>query len=102
MVEEKDNFLVKVDLPGLSKDDVSLTIQDNFLTIKGERKHEVEKKDTNFFHRERVHGTFARTIELPTRVDAGKVAATFRDGVLHVTLPKSEEAKPKEIQVSVN
>ena len=102
VVEEQENFLVKVDLPGLSKDDVSVTIQDNFLTIKGERKHEVEKKEANFHHRECVHGTFARTIELPTRVDAGKVEATFRDGVLHVTLPKSEEAKPKEIKVSVN
>jgi HSP20 family protein len=102
VVEEQDNFLVKIDLPGLGKDDVSVTIQDNFLTIKGERKHDVEKKETNFYHRERVHGTFARTIELPTRVDAGKVEATFRDGVLHVTLPKSEEAKPKEIKVSVN
>ena len=102
VVEEKDNFPVKIDLPGLSKDDVSVTIQDNFLTVKGERKHEVEKKETNFYHRERVHGTFARTIELPTRVDAGKVAANFRNGVLHVTLPKSEEAKPKDIHVSVN
>jgi HSP20 family protein len=101
VVEAKDDFLVKVDLPGLSKEDVSVTIQDNFLTIRGERKHEVEKKDTNFYHRERVHGTFSRTIELPTRVDAGKVAANFRDGVLHVTLPKSEEAKPKEIKVNV-
>lgn len=102
VVEEKDAFLVKIDLPGLSKDDVSVTIQDNFLTVKGERKHDVEKKEANFYHRERVHGTFARTLELPTRVDAGKVAANFRDGVLHVTLPKSEEAKPKEIKVSVN
>jgi len=102
VVEEKDNFLVKMDLPGLSKEDVSVTIQDNFLTIKGERKHEVEKKEANFHHRERVYGSFTRTIELPTRVDAGKVDATFRDGVLHVTLPKSEEAKPKEIKVSVN
>ena len=67
MVEEKESFLVKVDLPGLNKDDVSVTIHDNFLTIKGERKHEVEKKETNFYHRERVYGTFARTIELPTR-----------------------------------
>jgi len=102
VVEEKDNFLVKIDLPGLRKDDVSVTIQDNFLTIKGERKYDAEKKETNFYHRERVHGTFARTIELPTTVDAGKVLATFRDGVLHVTLPKTEAAKPKEIQVSVN
>jgi HSP20 family protein len=102
VVEEKDNFLVKVDLPGLSKDDASVTIQENFLTIKGERKHDVEKKDTNFYHRERVHGTFTRTIELPTRVDAGKVLASCRDGVLHVTLPKTEEAKPKEVKVSVS
>lgn len=101
VVEEKDSFLVKMDLPGLTKDDVNVTIQDNFLTVKGERKHEVEKKDTNFYHRERVYGAFARTVELPTRVDATKVQANFRDGVLHVTLPKSEEAKPKEIKVSV-
>jgi HSP20 family protein len=102
VVEEKDNFLVKADLPGLTKEDVSVSIQDTYLTIKGERKHEVEKKDTNYYHRERIHGTFMRTIELPTRVDAGKVLATFKDGVLHVTLPKSEEAKPKEIKVNVN
>jgi HSP20 family protein len=93
---------VKIDLPGLTKDDVSVTIQNNFLTIKGERKHEVEKKEANFHHRERVYGSFARTIELPTRVESGKVEATFRDGVLQITLPKSEEAKPKEIKVSVN
>lgn len=102
IVEEKDNFLVKIDLPGLSKDDVNVTVQDNFLTVKGERKHDVEKKDENFYHRERVHGTFSRTIELPTRIDAGKVLATFKDGVLHVTLPKTEEAKPKQIEVKVS
>ena len=102
VVEEKDEFLVKVDLPGLSKDDVSVAIQDNFLTIRGERKHEVEKKESNYYHRERVHGQFTRSIELPTRVDAGKVQANFKDGVLYVTLPKSEEAKPKEIKVNVN
>ena len=102
VVEEKDTFLVKADLPGLSKDDVSVSIQDNFLTIKGERKYDAEKKDTSFYHRERIYGSFMRTIELPARVDAGKINATFKDGVLHVTLPKSEEAKPKEIKVNVN
>jgi len=102
VVEEKDNFLVKADLPGLSKDDVSVAVQDNFLTIKGERKYDWEKKESNFYHQERVYGQFIRTVELPTRVDAGKVLATFKDGVLHVTLPKSEEAKPKEIKVNVN
>jgi HSP20 family protein len=102
VLEEKDNYLVKVDLPGLSKDDVSVSIQDNFLTIKGERKYEAEKKETNYFHRERIYGSFMRTIELPTHVEAGKVQASFRDGVLQVTLPKSEEAKPKEIKVNVS
>ena len=102
VVEEPESFLVKADLPGVSKDDVSVAIQDSFLTIKGERKHEMEKKDGNFYHQERVHGQFVRTVELPTRVDASKVLATFKDGVLQVTLPKSEEAKPKEIKVNVN
>lgn len=102
VVEEKDNYLVNVDLPGLTKADVSVTVQDNFLTVKGERKHVVEKKEANYYHHERVHGQFIRTIELPTRLNAGQVVATFRDGVLHITLPKAEEAKPKEINVSVN
>jgi HSP20 family protein len=102
VVEEKDNFTVKADLPGMTKDEVNVSIQDKFLTIRGERKHEVEKKEANYYHRERVAGQFARTIELPTSVDAGKVQATFHDGVLHVTLPKSESAKPKEIKVNVS
>ena len=102
IVEDKDNLLVTVDLPGLTKDDVHVSIQDNTLTIRGERKSESEKKESNFYHRERVYGSFSRTIELPTTVDSTKVAANFRDGVLHVTLPKAEEAKPKEIKVSVN
>ena len=102
IVEDKDNLLVTVDLPGLTKDDVHVSIQDNTLTIRGERKSESEKKESNFYHRERVYGSFSRTIELPTTVDSSKVAANFRDGVLHVTLPKAEDAKPKEIKVSVN
>ena len=102
IVEEKDNFLVRVDLPGLSKDDVSVTLQDNFLTIKGERKAEAESKDANYYRRERVYGSFSRTFELPGTVDPKKIDAHFRDGVLHVTLPKTEEAKPKQIEVKVN
>ena len=102
VVEEKDSFLVKADLPGLSKEYVSVSIQDNYLTLKGEPKHEVEQKESNFYHQERVYGQFVRTVELPARVEVSKVTANFKDGVLHVTLPKSEEAKPKEIKVSVN
>ena len=102
IVEEKDNYVVRVDLPGLSKDDVSVTLQDNFLTIKGERKAEAESKDANYYRRERVYGSFSRTFELPGTVDPKKIDAHFRDGVLHVTLPKTAEPKPKQIEVKVN
>ena len=102
VVEEKDNYLVRADLPGLSKEDVSVTLQDNYLTIKGEKKHETETKEANYYRKERVHGSFTRTIELPMSVDAKKIDAHFKDGVLQVRLPKSEEAKPKQIEVKVN
>ena len=99
---DKDSVHVQVDLPGLTKDDVNVTLQDNYLTIRGEKKHEAEKKEANYFFRERVQGTFSRTLELPVAVDASKIDARFKDGVLHVTLPKTEEAKPKQIEVKVN
>jgi HSP20 family protein len=102
VVVEKDNVLVKADLPGLGKDDISVTLQDNHLTIKGEKKHEVEQKEANYFLSERVHGSFTRTIELPVAVDAARIEARFKDGVLHVTLPKTEQAKPKQIEVKVS
>lgn len=102
VVVEKDNVLVKADLPGLGKDDISVTLQDNYLTLKGEKKHEVEQKEANYFLSERVHGSFTRTIELPVAVDAAKIDARFKDGVLQVTLPKTEQAKPKQIEVKVS
>jgi HSP20 family protein len=102
LVEEKDHFVLKADLPGLAKDDVSVTMQDNYLTIKGEKKHETETKEASRYLSERVYGAFSRTIELPTSVDAKKIDASFKDGVLRVTLPKTEEAKPKQIEVKVN
>jgi HSP20 family protein len=98
---EKDAVVVRADLPGLSKDDVSVTLQDNYLTIRGEKKQETEQKETNYFVSERLYGSFARTIELPVAVDANKIEARFKDGVLHVTLPKTENAKPKRIEVKV-
>jgi len=102
VVEEKDNYLVNVELPGLTKDDVSVTLQDNYLTIKGEKKYEAEKKDAHYYRRERMYGAFSRTIELPSTVDAKKIEAQFKNGVLSVRLPKTEEAKPKQIEVKVN
>lgn len=102
VVVEKDNVIVKADLPGLTKDDVSVTLQDNYLTITGEKKHESEQKEANYFLSERVYGSFTRTVELPLPVDAKKIEARFKDGTLQVTLPKSEEAKPKQIEVKVS
>jgi HSP20 family protein len=99
---EKDNVVVKADLPGLSKDNVTVTLQDNYLTITGEKKHETEKKEADYFLSERVYGSFTRTIELPVAVDSQKIEARFKDGVLHVTLPKTEDAKPKQIEVKVS
>lgn len=100
--EEKDHFLVRAELPGLSKDDVGVALQDSYLTIKGEKKHEAESTEAHYHRVERMYGTFSRTFELPVAVDAKKIDAQFKDGVLSVRLPKSEEAKPKQIEVKVN
>lgn len=102
VLEEKDKLIVKAELPGISKDDVNVTFHDGYLTVRGEKKHETESQDANYYHSERVYGTFARTIQLPTAVDVKKVEARFKDGVLFVTLPKTEEAKPKQIDIKVN
>jgi HSP20 family protein len=101
IVEEKDHLVIRMDLPGLRKDDVGVTLQEGVLTVKGERKAEATSKEATWYLRERDTGSFTRTIDLPVAVDAGKIDAHFRDGVLHITLPKTEEAKPKQIEVKV-
>jgi HSP20 family protein len=106
VVEEKDHLFVQVDLPGLRKEDVSVTLQEGVLTIKGERRaeaagKEAAGKEAAWYLRERAAGSFTRTMELPVAVDAGKIEAHFRDGVLSVKLPKAEAAKPKQIEVKV-
>ena len=101
LIEEGDTLWVSVDLPGVRKEDVNVSLQDQFLTIKGTRQPDATKKEATFYHRERVAGPFMRTVELPFAVNAAKIDAHFRDGVLHVTLPKAEEAKPKQIEVKI-
>ncbi len=99
-VEETDDaYLVRVDLPGLKKKDVHVTLQDNVLTISGERKRESSKKEDGYRMQERFHGKFERAFTLPGDVDASAINAEFKDGVLTVTLKKSEERKAKEIQI---
>lgn len=100
--DDKDNFVVTVELPGLKKEEINLSVHDGVLTISGERKHERDEKDGGAFRSERYFGKFQRSVTLPAAVDANKVAANYKDGVLTVELPKAEEAKPKQITVSVS
>ncbi len=99
--EDKDNLLVKAELPGLKKEDIEISLHDGYLTLSGERKEESRKKDGDVYRSERWSGRFSRSISLPFQVQTDKITANYTDGVLAVTLPKAEEAKPKQIQISV-
>ncbi|MER3524963.1 MAG: molecular chaperone [Ignavibacteria bacterium] len=101
LIEKDDEFVAKVELPGVRKDDVKITLHDNVLTIRGEKKEEKETKDSNYHRLERTYGSFQRSFTLPTAVRQDKVEAEFRDGVLSITLPKAEEAKRKQIEVKL-
>jgi HSP20 family protein len=95
------DVVIKAELPEMKREDIDLTFEDNVLTIRGERKFERETKRDNFQRRERQYGTFSRSFTLPATVDASKISATYKDGVLTVRLPQREEAKPKQIEVTV-
>lgn len=97
--ESEDAFTVEVDIPGMKKEDIHIEVMDNVLTVRGERKSETEKKDKNYHRVERSYGSFARSVELPGRFNTEKVGAKFEDGVLKVTLPKTEDTKPRRISV---
>lgn len=99
--EDKENIVIKVDLPGVKQNDIDISIHGNILTIKGERKREEESKDRNYHRIERFFGSFVRSLSLPQYVDTNKVKASYKDGVLEITIPKTEEAKPKQIKVEV-
>lgn len=100
--EVKDRFEITAELPGLKKNDVKIEIKDRVLTFTGEKKVESEDKDRNVYLFERAYGRFCRTFTLPDNVDAEKIEAEFNDGLLKIGIPKSEEEKPKEIEVKVN
>ncbi len=98
--ETGTEIVVKAELPGMSKDDIELDLQDNVLTLKGEKKQEKKEEKESFHRVERSYGSFSRSFTLPVGVDSEKVQATFKDGVLVITLPKVEEAKQKKIEIS--
>lgn len=101
LVENDNTYVAKVELPGVSKDDVKITLQDNTLTIRGEKKSEKETKEANYHHLERSYGAFQRSFALPGSVKSDKVEAEYKDGILTITLPKSEESRRKQIDVRV-
>ena len=99
--EEKDDIVVKAELPGIEKDNIQVNLTDHTLTIKGEKKKEEEVKEENYYRAERSYGSFLRTLDLPRDVRADQVKASFKNGILEVRMPKTEEAKAKEIKVKV-
>ena len=98
--ENKDSFTIQVELPGLKREDIEVSLEDGALTISGERKTETPAEGTEVHRQERFYGKFSRVLTLPTTVSADKVKAQYKDGILTVTLAKAEEAKPKQIIVS--
>jgi HSP20 family protein len=101
LYEDKDHLYVRAELPGLKKEAIDVSVHDGVLSISGERGLEEQKEEEETYRSERFMGRFHRTLALPKAVNVDQVKATYKDGLLTVTLPKTEEAKPKQIQVSV-
>jgi len=100
--ENENNIVLKAELPGVDPKDVEVRVEDNTLYLKGERKFEKETEEENYHRIERSYGSFARSFSLPSSIDAEKVGADYKDGLLTLTLPKREEAKPKTIKINVS
>ena len=100
--ETNDSFVVSADLPGLNKDEIQIDLKDNTLTLKGEKKFEEKVSKDNYIRVERAYGSFVRSFTLPQNVDPEKIKAKYKEGVLEMTIPKKEEAKPKQIKVELS
>ncbi len=101
VVEDQDKILVKAELPGMKREDIDIELSGDTLTIRGERKFENEEKKDNYVRVERTYGRFQRTFTIGVPVKSDEVRAAYRDGILEVSIPKSEETKPKKVDVSV-
>jgi HSP20 family protein len=99
--EDEHNINIRVEVPGIEQKDIDVQVENNTLTIRGERKFEKDQKEENFHRIERRYGSFMRSFTLPNTVDTEKVSANYENGVLEITLPKRAEAKPKQIKVNV-
>src|SRR5579862_8301251 len=98
--EDKESYTIRVELPGMRIEDIQVQLQNDALVISGERKSETKKEDTEVHRQERFYGKFSRALTFPTAVAGDKVKASYKSGILTVTVPKAEEAKPKQITVS--
>ncbi len=97
---EKDNAIeIRAELPGVKKDDISIDVRNNILTLSGERNYDEDVNEENYYRRERFYGKFQRAFTLPDNVDADKIEAHFEDGVLKITVPKTEQSQTKKIEV---
>ena len=101
VVERENDFIVNIELPGVRKEDVKITVHRDTLTVRGEKKFEKEKTGETFRRMERSYGSFQRTFTLPSTVRNDQIEASHENGILHIVLPKAEEAKPKDIEVKV-
>jgi HSP20 family protein len=99
--ETENDLVVKAEIPGIDPKEIDISLANEMLTIKGEKKQEKEEKEENYHLIERSYGSFVRTIPLPREVQGDKISASYKNGILKVTLPKSEEAKKKEIKIKV-
>jgi HSP20 family protein len=101
MYETKDDVVLTLEVPGIREKDVAVSITGDLLSVKGERRFEEEVKEQQLLHVERAYGKFERLIQLPIPVQADRIKATYRDGVLEIRMPKAEEVKPKQIKVDI-
>ena len=99
--EEKDDVVLKTELPGMTKDDIEINLTDDMITLSGEKKHEEKIEEKNFYRHERSYGSFKRSFNLPAEVQSDKAKASFKNGVLEVRIPKTEEAKKKAVKIKI-
>lgn len=99
--ETPDQVVMKAELPGLTREDIEINVRDNTLSLRGQRKFEKDVKEENYLRIERAYGSFQRSFTLPVTIQQDKIKAVFRDGVLELTLPKAEEARPQQIKIDV-
>ena len=101
MYDDKDEIVVKAEIPGMKKEDINVTTTEDSITIKGEMKKEEEVKEDEYYYSERSFGSFSRTLRLPSKIKSNKVDAKFDNGLLEIHMPKAEDAKPKEVKISL-